>query len=122
MYDFYHAYADAPLAISSIASECTIIQASLAALQGMLLDNPGASSLPASAVQALDMSLVGCALTLSVIDKDIRKCVQATSQSPGRALTRNALYIFEKAHFEELLQQIRGHQLALTLLLTTMQA
>ena len=119
---FHEAYKDAPLIISSIATECTIIQASLAALQNLLLDNSDAGNLPGSTVQALDTSLVGCALTLSVVDKEVKKYIQKNGESSGRAIARKALFTFEKSHLDELLQQIRGHQVALTLLLTTMQA
>ena len=121
IHDFHQAYSDAPLAISSIATECAIIQASLALLQSLLLDDNGTRSLPGSAVQALDTSLLGCALTLSVVDKEITKYIQNISQSTGRAMIRKALFTFEKARFDDLTQQIRGHQCALNLLLNMIQ-
>ncbi|ERF72070.1 hypothetical protein EPUS_04988 [Endocarpon pusillum Z07020] len=96
IHDIRGDYKDAEFILCSIASECTV-------------------------TEAFDTALLGCALTLSVLDEELRKLVQGGFIDTNALEPRKLKYLVENERLKELLQQIRGQLLAITLLLNTYQ-
>lgn len=106
--------------ISAIYSESTIISASLGHIQSLVLKSPDAIS---SSLQsrpeldsAFDTALTGCMLVFSVLDDEI----QRLNQNPNDP-KRRMVYLWKEDTMKELLQQLRGQQTALTLLVQALQ-
>jgi hypothetical protein len=74
-------YKDAAPMLSSIASECTVVQAALARLQSLMLADSQAleSRLTPQVTAVFETALLGCALTLSVIDEELGRLVEGRS-------------------------------------------
>jgi hypothetical protein len=113
---------DAPLLLSSMTSECTIVYTSLSVLQDLQLKRSRQLYLQSDNVSnALELALLSCAQILSVIEKDVKSCLKA-SKSPRDADAINKMkLILSKDHLQELVLQLRGQQQALTLLMSTLQ-
>jgi hypothetical protein len=112
---------DAPLILTSITTECTVVHASLCTLQDLQakrarqpIRNSG------NVLEALELSLLNCAQILSVLEKDAQSCLEA-SKSPSDDAVKKIKYLLSKDHLQVLLLQLRGQQQALTLLLSTLQ-
>ncbi|KAK6338472.1 hypothetical protein TWF730_002535 [Orbilia blumenaviensis] len=114
--DVSAAYRSASFTLSAIASECAVISASLTRLQNMLLNEP--ERLGALA-DNLDTALLGCALTMSVLQEQIGGLAKETEG--GERQVKKFKYVLEQDYLKELLQQIRGQQVSITLLLQTYQ-
>jgi hypothetical protein len=123
LHEVHGHYKDAPLLLSSISSECSVVYASLALLQNLYSTNSIAveGQLSQQVLSAFNTALLGCALTLSVLDKEIDACVKAGRTPEDAAAVKKCKVVFERDNLQELLLQIRGQQTALTLLLTTLQ-
>ncbi|KAF3933020.1 hypothetical protein ABW20_dc0105758 [Dactylellina cionopaga] len=114
--DVSNAYRSASFALSAIASECAVISASLTRLQNMLLSQPERLS---ALAESLDTALLGCALTMSVLQEQIGGLAKETED--GELKPKKFKYVLEQDYLKELLQQIRGQQVSITLLLQTYQ-
>lgn len=102
--------------LSAITAECAVISASLARLQNMLLGNPDRLG---ALVESLETALLGCALTMSVLQEQIGGVASETEN--GESKPKKFKFVLEHDHLKELLQQIRGQQVSITLLLQTYQ-
>lgn len=116
-------YQDAAIVLASIASECAVIHASLAHLQNLILTKshtlgPG---LTPQVIGVFDTSLLGCALTFSVIDKEVQGLVDGLNPTKGLSGKKRIQFILEQDRLKELLTQVRGQQTSLTLLLAILQ-
>src|SRR5690242_5431723 len=118
--DVHSMYKEAPLTLSTICSECSVVYASLALIQSSLPANLELSR-STQVYSACDTALLGCALTLSVLDKEIQSCVEAKQNPHNASAVKKCRVVFEKDHLQELLSQVRGQQVALNLLLTMLQ-
>jgi hypothetical protein len=109
-------YRDASFMLSAITSESAVISASLTRLQSMLLSQPDRLG---ALAESLETALLGCALTLSVLQEQLGGL--ATETEAGEIKPKKFKYVLEQDHLKELLQQIRGQQISITLLLQTYQ-
>ncbi|KAF7506534.1 hypothetical protein GJ744_011680 [Endocarpon pusillum] len=110
IHDIRGDYKDAEFVLCSIASECTVVHTSLAHLQSMMLADFQTlrSRLTPQVTEAFDTALLGCALTLSVLDEELRKLVQGGVIDTNALEPRKLKYLVENDRLKELLQQIRG--------------
>ena len=120
--EIHSQFKHAPLLISSISTECTVVYASLGLLQD-LLENPQShlASATVNVRNAIHMATLGCALTLSVLEKDLQSCVVAGKDPHDIEAVRRSKVVMGKDHLQELVVQLRGQQTALGLLFNLMQ-
>jgi hypothetical protein len=126
LYSIREKFKNAQMTISAIYSESTVIAASLGYVQNLLLTNPDVlrSNLQSRPELAgiLDTALTGCLLVFSVLDDEVQKLmVDDRSPSSFSGLRRNVQYLWKEDTMNALLGQIRGKQIALTLLTQTLQ-
>ena len=69
--------------------------------------------------ESLDTALLGCALTMSVLQEPIGGLARETED--GELKPKKFKFVLEQDHLKELLQQIRGQQVSITLMLQTYQ-
>ncbi|KAF3312423.1 GTP-binding protein Rho1 [Orbilia oligospora] len=115
--DVSNAYRSASFVLSAIASECAVISASLTRLQNMLLSQPERAS---PLAESLETALLGCALTMSVLQEQLGGLANETED--GQLKAKKFKYVLEQDYLKELLQQARGQQVSITLLLQTYQS
>jgi tRNA A37 threonylcarbamoyladenosine dehydratase len=120
LYALRERYKHAQMTISAIYSESTVISASLGHVQNLLLSK--AESL-ASKLKSreeleniLDTSLTGCTLVYSILHDEVQKL-----SNKGETAAAKASAVWKEETMKELLQQIRGQQTALTLLIQALQ-
>jgi hypothetical protein len=116
VYSLREKYKEAQMTITAIYSETTVISASLGHIQGLTTKDPEAlrsnfQSRP-ELEQTFDQALTGCVLVYSILDDEVQKLHHAADTAPGRVR-----YMWKEETMKELLQQIRGQQTALTLLI-----
>lgn len=81
------------------------------------------SRYPEYILEALDLSLVGCTLTMSVLSKEIDSLVESISDNTAAMSKGKRLkYIWKAESMDELLQQLRGQSSALSLLLKALDS
>jgi len=69
----------------------------------------------------LDRSLTGCAVIFSCLDEEIRKVSEPADGHVTLAWKAKARMVWKYDAFKELLDSMRGQQLAITLLLQLLQ-
>lgn len=111
---------DAPLLLASIIAECSIVYTSLGALQDLYLKRSRQGQLDQD-YDAFEVAFTGCALILSVLEKDVQACLRADKSPQDHEAIRRFRLILSKDHLLELLMQLRGQQQALVLLINTLQ-
>ena len=121
----YEKCRDAPHSIVMMQTECTVLAAALAQLESAMSGSRASqwSSCPSSVVEAMDLSLTGCALTLSILEKEISKLtnvIGASTSAMGKS--DRVKYVWKEESMTELLQQLRGQTSALTLLLKALDS
>ncbi len=82
----------------------------------MLLSQPDRLS---ALAESLDTALLGCALTISVLQEQIGGLAKETED--GELKPKKFKFVLEQDHLKELLQQIRVQQVSITLMLQTYQ-
>lgn len=123
--DIYGKYHDAQRCIFMMQTECTVLAAALSRVEIVFCARTGSTipEYPASLIQALDLSLVGCTLTLSILTKEIDNLTKGTSgEDMAVNKTKQARYVWNEASMNELLQQLRGQSSALAFLLEALNA
>jgi hypothetical protein len=116
IYDLSSKYGNAPRSIVAISSEAKVMGASLSRIQAFMLSSEDPKALIRSRPEIaaiLDSSLTGCAVLFSCLDEEIRK-VSASADGHDTLAWKNDT-------FKELLDGLRGQQLAITLLLRLLQ-
>ncbi|KAF3265396.1 GTP-binding protein Rho1 [Orbilia oligospora] len=83
----------------------------------MLLNQPERVS---SLAESLETALLGCALTMSVLQEQLGGL--ANENEDGQLKAKKFKYVLEQDYLKELLQQARGQQVSITLLLQTYQS
>lgn len=122
LHDLHGTLEDAPLLLSSIITECTIVHTSLCVIQDRQAKHVAVRGDRLDQVfDAFDIALSSCALIISVLEKDVQSCLVANKNPQDSGAIKRAKLILEKTHLQELLSQLRGQQQALTLLLSTLQ-
>jgi hypothetical protein len=111
--DIYGKYQDAQRCVFMMQTECTVLAAALSRVEIVFRTTTESTILdyPASLLEALDLSLVGCTLTLSVLTKG------TSGEDVAVKKTKKAQYVWNEASMNELLQQLRGQSSALAFLL-----
>lgn len=124
-------YKRAPLVMTSIATECSTMSVALSQLnyvdfRGMLTSTAREPNSLNQVLQSIDAVIIGCSLTLSVIEDTIVELQdsnddsgEGSEQTLGRL--SKARIVWHEDEMKELLQQLRGYQLNLTTLLTVIQ-
>jgi hypothetical protein len=115
-------FKNAQVTISAIHSESTVIGASLGHLQNLVLKDPETlrsnfASRP-ELESAFDTALTGCALVYSVLDDEVKKLL---GDDNGSSRAAGLKCVWKEDTMKELLQQIRGQQSALSLLIQGLQ-
>jgi hypothetical protein len=115
-------YKDAAFMLSAISSECTVINTSLAMLQSLMVSNLEnlRSRMTETVLSTFEVALMGCAMTISVIEEELGELFVKGDNGDMKA--RRIKYVMDQEHLKEMLQQIRGQQIGVTLLLQTYQA
>jgi hypothetical protein len=120
LYGLREKYKDAQITISAIYSESRVIGASLGHIQSLVLRNPDAlrSNLQArpELESTFEDALMGCMLMYSVLNEEVQK-LNTNSESPWTRATA----VWKEDAMRELLQQIRGQQTAISLLIQALQ-
>ncbi|KAK2756183.1 hypothetical protein FQN54_005591 [Arachnomyces sp. PD_36] len=116
-------YKTASLTISSIATECGTVTTALSHLQVLAITRP--EPFDSNTTNMFECVMTGCKLTLSVLEEYVTELSEgATDMSTPVPMTvkSKAKVVWNEPEMKELLQQLRGHQSSLTLLLTVLQS
>ncbi|KAF2795660.1 hypothetical protein K505DRAFT_360000 [Melanomma pulvis-pyrius CBS 109.77] len=118
LYDLRSRYKDASVLITAIYSESMVIAASLSQLQGLL--HQDALKNKPQLHETFDRALTGCRVVYVCLDEEVRELAQK-ADSDNLKFKDRTKYLWKEDTFKELLQQIRGQQSALSLLLQGLQ-
>ncbi|KAK0512606.1 hypothetical protein JMJ35_004623 [Cladonia borealis] len=117
-------YSDAPMTMTAIASECSVLSASLSHIQDLATQNADAfvSRLKSQSnfTTTFDTALAGCALVFSVLDTQIQDITKGKDPGDMDRIGK-VKAVWKDDSLKELLQQLRGQQIAMNLLLTALQ-
>lgn len=107
--------------LSAIARECTVINVSLAIMQSLMISDLDIlrSRMTERIFSTFEVALTGCTLILSVIEEELNSLLVTDNDEKLKA--RRVKYILEQDHLREMLHQIRGQQVGVTLLLQMYQ-
>tara|TARA_R110002060_G_scaffold33158_5_gene43888 strand:+ start:149 stop:595 length:447 start_codon:yes stop_codon:yes gene_type:complete len=117
-------FSDSSQIISALYSETRIISFSLSKLQSLLLGTDAAPSqalLQPDVLAALDVSVTGCAVTLSCLDDELRNLVPKLEKNQGLGFVDKAGFVFKDQKLKDLSNQLRGQCGGITFLLTCLQ-
>lgn len=118
LYDLRSRFKDASVLITAIYSESMVIAASLSQLQG-LLQQDALKNKPLLH-ETFDRALTGCRVVYVCLDEEVRELAKKADNDNLKFKDRTK-YLWKEDTFKELLQQIRGQQSALSLLLQGLQ-
>jgi len=124
LHDLKEKYDDTPVIIASICAESTVISASLAHIQSLLLQRDDLASVWQSRAElplVLDQALTGCMVIFSCLDAEIRRITSKTSVAGLIKWRARLRMLWNETHLNELLRSIRGQQSAITLLIQLLQ-
>jgi hypothetical protein len=120
LYALREKYKDAQITITAIYSESRVIGASLGHIQSIILENPDSlqSNLKTrpELESIFDHALTGCMLVYSVLDEEVEKLNDNAESAWNRASA-----VWKEDTMKDLLQQIRGQQIAISLLVQVLQ-
>ena len=117
-------FSDAPMTVTAIASECAVLSAALSHIQDLATQNADAfvSRLKSQSnfTTTFDTALAGCTLVFSVLETHLHDITKG--KDPGDIdRMGKAMAVWKEDNLKELLQQLRGQQIAINLLLTALQ-
>jgi hypothetical protein len=116
----YGKYQDSQKCLFLIQTECTVLAAALSQLQMVFqrVSKQAMSRYPDNVIEALDLSLVGCTLTMSVLNKEVDSLVENIDDDAAKMTKGKRIkYLWKEETMNDLLQQLRGQSSALSLLL-----
>lgn len=120
LYELHGTLKDAPLLLSSIMTECSVVRTTLCALQDMQTQKSSRISLISEQIfNSFSMAVACCELILADLEKDAKTCLRAGKDPGDTDAVRKCRIILSKEHLQELLSQLRGQSQAIMLLLTT---
>jgi hypothetical protein len=118
----YDTYKEAQHSLFMIQTECTVLAAALSQIQGHFSGSvsPRIKQLPEVVMEALDISLLGCTMTLSVLTEEVEALVKGAELSQTLKWKKRAKFVWKEDTMISILQQLRGQSMALSLLLKAM--
>ncbi|KAF2001314.1 hypothetical protein P154DRAFT_619347 [Amniculicola lignicola CBS 123094] len=123
--DIRNAFQNAPVTLTSLCSETTIIAASLSRIQSLLLQDVAVTSntfaTRREVRETFDSTLTSCVVIGSCLEehvKNITRHILAGKKSNWKARFKT---VWNADEIEQLLGQIRGQQLAINLLISLLQ-
>jgi hypothetical protein len=125
LHDVGKKFKRAPLMMTSIASECSLIHVALAQLRNFdwsSMSSYGDPSRTEQMTRATEAIILGCSLTLSVIEDyaiELQDYVDSSHLSPTEqmGIMARVRVLWKEDEMRELLLQLRGYQTGLTNLL-----
>ncbi|KAJ4302795.1 hypothetical protein N0V90_001686 [Kalmusia sp. IMI 367209] len=118
LYDLRERFDQASILITAIYTESMVVAASLSQVQ-RLLHGTTLQNKP-ELRETLDRALTGCWVVYQCLDEEVRDLARKVDVNDLRKRDR-ARFLLKEANFKELLQQIRGQQSALGLLIQGLQ-
>ncbi|KAF4631118.1 hypothetical protein G7Y89_g7015 [Cudoniella acicularis] len=123
--DVHDKFKAVPQVVTSLHSEARITGVTLSHLQSILLGDadtiPSRALLETEVLSAVDIALVGCSVTLSCLEDEIRSLVAKLDGDHDLGFTERAGFVFNDDKFKELLLQLRGQCGAISFLLQGLQ-
>jgi len=119
LYELRSRYSDASITITAIYSESMIISASLSQVQGLLLRD--ALQRKPDLRSAFDTALTGCMVVFSCLDDEVRGLIGKAASGSDLDRMDRVRIVWKEDRMKELLQQLRGQQTALLLLIQGLQ-
>ncbi|KAH0536008.1 hypothetical protein FGG08_007091 [Glutinoglossum americanum] len=118
----YGCYKEAQHSLFMLQTECTVLAAALSQIQAHFSGSVSnrIERLPQTVMEALEMSLLGCTMTLSILTEEIERLVQGIELSETLKRKDKAKYVWKEDVMLSLVQQLRGQSMALGLLLKAM--
>ncbi|PQE05958.1 camk camkl kin4 kinase protein [Rutstroemia sp. NJR-2017a BBW] len=119
-------YKDAPISIVSICSEAAVISACLSRLQMIVCEKQDLVQTLESMTElnyALDVALTGCVVLFSCLDDEIRNITSDSSPTAAGAIRwkGKAKLVWNHEKLRDLLDGLRGQQVAIDLLIQLVQ-
>ncbi|KAK5689848.1 hypothetical protein LTR97_012608 [Elasticomyces elasticus] len=124
IYDLSCKYKDAPRTFVIISSEIAVISASLSQLQALILSQKNPEKLLRSRPEiaaTLDTSLTGCMVLFSCLDEEVREVSRHVRGLGNLSWVGRVKTVWKQAKFQELLDAIRGQQVAINTLMQLLQ-
>ncbi|KAK5735308.1 hypothetical protein LTR17_008315 [Elasticomyces elasticus] len=124
IYDLSCKYKDAPRTLIIISSEISVISASLSQLQALILSQKNPEKLLRSRPEiaaTLDTSLTGCMVLFSCLDEEVREVSRHVRGLGNLSWVGRVKTVWKQAKFQELLDAIRGQQVAINTLMQLLQ-
>jgi hypothetical protein len=125
--DLRNKYLDAQMTIAAICSETAVVGATLAKIQGILLGNPQVlkaeiEGIPGSEIQnTFDVALTGCSVIYSCLDVEVQKLRKAAGGASDPGWAEKAKFLWKEDRMKELLENLRGQEISITLLVSILQ-
>jgi hypothetical protein len=117
-------YNNASLAIGSLCNELSVTTICLSQLQDLLVNdhlNPSSSHVRPELLATFDTALVGCMVVLSCIEEEIQGFRILESGIDSLTWRQRVKAVWNEDHIQKLVDQLHGQQLALNLLMQTVQ-
>lgn len=124
IYDLSCKYQDAPRNMVAISSEVAVISASLSQIQALILSKQDPEMLLRSRPEiaaTLDTALTGCMVLFSCLDEEIRIVSRYALRQHGFSWKGKMRAVWKHETFQELLDGIRGQQMAINTLIQLLQ-
>ena len=124
IYDLSCKYQDAPRSMIAISSEVAVISASLSQIQALILSKQDPEMLLRSRPEiaaTLDTALTGCMVLFSCLDEEIRIVSRYALRQHGFSWKGKMRAVWKHEIFQELLDGIRGQQMAINTLIQLLQ-
>ncbi|EMC96355.1 hypothetical protein BAUCODRAFT_33682 [Baudoinia panamericana UAMH 10762] len=124
IYDLSCKYQDAPRNMVAISAEVAVISASLSQIQALVLSKQNPEQLLRSRPEVaatLDTSLTGCMVLFSCLDEEIREVSRHARGLDKLSWLGKVKTVWKQEKFQELLDGIRGQQLAINTLIQLLQ-
>jgi hypothetical protein len=124
MYDLSTKYKDAPRSMVAISSEASVMSVSLSQIEAFIMSHKDPENFLRSrpnVAATLDKSLVGCTILFSCLDNEIQKMSSSAEGHGTLTWKAKARMVWKYETFKELLNNMRGQQLGITLLLQLLQ-
>ncbi|KAF1981746.1 hypothetical protein K402DRAFT_425161 [Aulographum hederae CBS 113979] len=119
LYDLRDKYKNASTTITAIYTESMVISASLSQIQALQARN--AMSDKPELYATFDIAITGCNIVFSCLKEEVGDLADKALGSDGLNWKDKAKMIWREDAMKELLQQLRGQQTALTLLIQGLQ-
>lgn len=112
------------MVVASICSESTVLCASLAQIQALLLQHRDFADVWECRTEiptVLDTALTGCMVVFSCLDAEVRRIVAGASNAAQIRWLSKFRLIWNEPRMQEALSSLRGQQTALNLLIQLLQ-